>query len=183
MFENENAFSYAPVNRWGKKVAGGNAFALGKLIIPVNINNEHWSLCMAHVQERRIQYYDSMGGTGENFCNGLKRFLAHEAEKWTGKVITSPVFIKLVGCFWFSFGSVVCDVPQVDAGLLDVASWTVVGTATGTPRQLSCLDCGVFSCYFANFLSVGAPLSFPQADIPLFRRRMTVDTLRKHVAC
>jgi len=41
MFENENAFSYAPVNRWGKKVAGGNVFALGKLIIPVNINNEH----------------------------------------------------------------------------------------------------------------------------------------------
>ena len=75
-----------------------------------------------------------------------------------------------------------CDVPQVDADLLDVASWTAVGTATGTPRQLNCLDCGVFSCYFANFLSVGAPLNFSQTDTPLFRRHMTVDTLRKHVA-
>jgi len=183
MFENKNTFSYASVSRWANKVAGGNVFALDKLIIPVNINKVHWTLCVAHVQERRIQYYDSQGDTGEQFCNGLQRFLAHEAKKWTGKVIKSPVFIKLVGCFWFSFGSVVCDVPQVDRALLDVANWTVVGTASETPRQLNSLDCGVFSCYFANFLSVGEPLNFTQDDIPLFRRRMTIDTLRKHVAC
>ena len=74
MFENENAFSYAPVNRWGKKVAGGNVFALGKLIIPVNINNEHWSLCVAHVQERRIQYYDSMGARGRTSATASRDF-------------------------------------------------------------------------------------------------------------
>ena len=124
-----------------------------------------------------------MGDMGKHFCDSLKSSLAHEAEKWTGKVIKSPVFIKLVGCFWFSFGSVVCDVPQMDAELLDVASWTMDWTATGTPQQLNEEDCGVFSCYFANFLSVGEPLNFTQDDIPLFRRRMTIDTLRKHVAC
>ena len=82
-----------------------------------------------------------------------------------------------------AFYSAFCDWPhaQVDASLLDVASWIVVGTAPGTPRQLNGLDCGVFMCYFANFVSVDMALLFCQADIPLFRRRMTIDTLRKVV--
>jgi sentrin-specific protease 1 len=65
----------------------------------------------------------------------------------------------------------------VDASLLDVASWTVVGTAPGTPWQLSGVDCGVFACYFAYFASVDAPLAFDQRSIPHYRRRMTIDLL------
>jgi len=64
---------------------------------------------------------------------------------------------------------------------LDVANWTIVGTAPGTPLQLNGVDCGVFMCYFANFVSAGVALNFSQADIPLFRRRMTIDILRKVV--
>jgi len=64
---------------------------------------------------------------------------------------------------------------------LDVASWTIVGSTPGTPRQGNCDDCGVFMCFFANFLSANAALNFSQADIPLFRGRMTMDILRKLV--
>lgn len=86
MFENNDEYSYGSVKRWAKKVAGGNVFALDKFVVPTNINNSHWCCTVAHVQERRIEYYDSMGGSGAKFCNGLKRFFADEAKKWAGKV-------------------------------------------------------------------------------------------------
>jgi Ulp1 family protease len=86
MFENNNQYSFAAVKRWGKKVVGGNVFELDKLLIPVNISNRHWCLCVAHVQDKRIEYYDSMGSTGAHYCNGLKRFFADEAKNWVGKV-------------------------------------------------------------------------------------------------
>jgi len=81
MFENSNRYSYKSVKRWGKTVAGGDVFALDKLVIPVNISHSHWCLCVAHVKERRIQFYDSLGGTGAHYCEGLKRFLQDEAKK------------------------------------------------------------------------------------------------------
>jgi hypothetical protein len=55
------------VKRWSKKVksAGGCVFKLDKLIVPVNVSNSHWCLAVAHVRERRLQYYDSMVLQGE----------------------------------------------------------------------------------------------------------------------
>lgn len=50
MFENDNVYAYGSVKRWAKKVVGGNVFALNKLVVPVNISNSHWCLCVAHVQ-------------------------------------------------------------------------------------------------------------------------------------
>jgi len=86
MFENSDTYSYKYLKRWGKKVAGGNVFALDKLVIPVNITNSHWCLCVAHVKEKRIQYYDSQGGGGAHYCEGLKRFFEDEAKKQGGEV-------------------------------------------------------------------------------------------------
>ena len=59
--------SYGSVKRWSKKVksAGGCVFKLDKLIVPVNVSNSHWCLAVAHVRERRLQYYDSMVLQGE----------------------------------------------------------------------------------------------------------------------
>jgi hypothetical protein len=204
-------YLYARVSRWSRKVPGGNVFALDKFVVPTNINNSHWCCTVAHVQERRIEYYDSYGGLGAKFCNGLKRFFADEAKKWAGKVrggcprrprrpADSHVLTALAAhsspeatslkpqALRWHLGPPCClsrlrgtPSPQVDASLLDVASWTVTGTAASTPRQLNGVDCGVFTSYFANFLSAGAPLRFSQADIPLFRRRMTLDILNKQV--
>ena len=158
MFQDDCQYSYGSVKRWANNVAGGDVFALKQLIIPVNIGNSHWCLCVAHVQEKRIQFYCSMGGSGAHYCEGLRRFFADEAKKWRGK-------------------------DAVDLSLLDVESWNVVGTtAPGTPRQLNGLDCGAFICYFANYLSVDAALTFNQANITSWgRRRMTLDILRKLV--
>ena len=55
------------MKRWSKKVksAGGCVFKLDKLIVPVNVSNSRWCLAVAHVRERRLQYYDSMVLQGE----------------------------------------------------------------------------------------------------------------------
>ena len=129
------------MKRWSKKVksAGGCVFKLDKLIVPVNVSNSHWCLAVAHVRERRLQYYDSM-------------VLQGEAKKYNG-----------------------------DAGV-DVANWEVVpGGEMLTPQQANCDDCGVFTCIYANYVSADLPLGFTATDMPLFRKRITLDILRKKV--
>ena len=95
------------MKRWSKKVksAGGCVFKLDKLIVPVNVSNSRWCLAVAHVRERRLQYYDSMGGQGRRYPGGLRLFLQGEAKKYNG-----------------------------DAGV-DVANWEVVPTQVWGPRR------------------------------------------------
>ena len=129
------------MKRWSKKVksTGGCVFEIDKLIVPVNVSNSHWCLAVAHVRERRLQYYDSM-------------VLQGEAKKYNG-----------------------------DAGV-DVANWEVVpGGEMLTPQQANCDDCGVFTCIYANYVSADLPLGFTATDMPLFRKRIALDILRKKV--
>jgi Ulp1 family protease len=73
MFEN-NGYSYASVKRWSKKVkcTNGNVFLLDKMVVPVNVSNTHWCCCVAFVQKKQIKYFDSMGGDGMKYMEGLK---------------------------------------------------------------------------------------------------------------
>ena len=158
MFEG-GEYSYGSVKRWSKKVksTGGCVFKLDKLVVPVHVSNSHWCLAVAHVQKRRLKYYDSLGGDGHKYLNGLKLYLLDEAKKFSG-------------------------VTGVDQSLLDVANWEVVpGGKMLTPQQANCDDCGVFTCIYANYISADLPLGFTATDMPLFRKRITLDILRKKV--
>ena len=50
-----------------------------------------------------------------------------------------------------------------------------------TPQQDNGVDCGVFSCTFANYLSRDLSLSFSASDMRTFRQRITLDLLRAQV--
>ena len=50
-----------------------------------------------------------------------------------------------------------------------------------TPQQDNGVDCGVFSCMFANYLSRDLSLSFSALDMRTFRQRITLDLLRARV--
>lgn len=66
--------------------------------------------------------------------------------------------------------------------MLDVDSWEEVPTRLEeTPQQDNLVDCGVFTCTFANFLSLGLDLRFSAANIPTFRQRMTLELLNKKI--
>jgi sentrin-specific protease 1 len=53
-------YNFANVARWSKKVPGGNIFNLRYLLIPINISDLHWTLAVVFMEDRCIQYYDSL---------------------------------------------------------------------------------------------------------------------------
>ena len=127
--------SYGSVKRWSKKVksAGGCVFKLDKLIVPVNVSNSHWCLAVAHVRERRLQYYDSM-------------VLQGEAKKYNGDAGVDVANWEVVPTqVW---GPRRCG---AHAGEL-LAS-----------QQDNCDDCGVFTCIFSNYVSAALPFIFTAA--------------------
>ncbi|CAM9891796.1 unnamed protein product, partial [Chrysoparadoxa australica] len=73
----KGTYNYAGVKRWTRK-AKVDVFACSKVILPVNVNNMHWCLAVVWVQEKRIQYYDSMGGSGMTYLKALLRWLGDE---------------------------------------------------------------------------------------------------------
>lgn len=53
-------YEYRNVKRWSKKVPGKDIFALDKIVFPINVNESHWVCAVAFMQDKRIQFYDSM---------------------------------------------------------------------------------------------------------------------------
>jgi hypothetical protein len=70
---------YDNVKKWSSK-SGLDIFSpcCTALIVPVNIGNAHWCLAVAFMREKRILYYDSMGGPG-NSVHLLLQYIVGEA--------------------------------------------------------------------------------------------------------
>jgi len=133
---------------------GGNVFKLDKIIIPVNIGDNHWSLVIAYVQEREIKYYDSMeGGGGTKWMEVLQVYLRGEAKKWVGD-------------------------STVRKGLLKLDEWSLVSTTTNnTPQQNNGSDCGAFMCTFAKYVDEDLAMDFTCDDMKHIRVDITCSLL------
>jgi Ulp1 family protease len=59
-----------------------------------------------------------------------------------------------------------------------LSEWKKVKTTIETPKQQNGFDCGVFTCMFADFLSMGYPLSFTQEHITQCRERIALSILQ-----
>ena len=57
----QGRYCYKNGRRWGRKVPGKDIFNLKYVVCPININAVHWTCAIIFVEEKRIQYYDSMG--------------------------------------------------------------------------------------------------------------------------
>lgn len=69
----------------------------------------------------------------------------------------------------------VCDETHDKRGLtVDKKQWQL-HVVKKVPSQGNIVDCGVFTCKFADYLGEGQPLDFTQADMPYFRRRMLLE--------
>ncbi len=58
-------YNYMNIQRWFSKVPQKDIFKLKYIICPVNIDNVHWTIAVIFMEEKRIQWYDSCGGTGK----------------------------------------------------------------------------------------------------------------------
>jgi sentrin-specific protease 1 len=100
------------------------------------------------MEERRIQFFDSMHGSGAQYINGLMKYVKDE---WKAKK---------------------------GGELPDADEWKLVTCENNVPTQTNGVDCGVFTCMFADFLSMNRPLSFGQAHISQCRDRIALSIMK-----
>lgn len=144
----DGMYEYKNVKRWSKKVPGKDIFKLDKIIFPINQGRMHWVCAVVFMQEKRIQFYDSMGADGMEYLESLFQYIQDEHKAKHG------------------------------GPLPDIDDWKLVPCTEDTPRQGNGFDCGVFLCTFADFVSMGYPLTFSQQHINKCRKRIALSILR-----
>ncbi|WWC66956.1 uncharacterized protein I206_100863 [Kwoniella pini CBS 10737] len=136
---------YSAVKRWTKKV---DIFSMNTVVFPINIGNMHWTACAVNFDEKRIEYYDSMGDGGrhrDDVFELVRSYLNSEHKERKGKS--------------FNF-----------EGWSDEFN-------KNTPQQSNGSDCGVFSCQTLEMISRGRDLKkqgfeFNSENMPYFRKLM-----------
>ena len=136
LLDNENnSYNYSNVARFTKR-AKVNIFACSKVFIPINISNTHWTCCVIYITEKKIVYYDSMGGAGKRYVDAIMKYIQDEHKD------------------------------KLNTPLSDIADWkSIYGTRNGCPQQQNGCDCGVFTLVCCDFLSNDLPLSYSQEDV------------------
>lgn len=90
-------YNYKNVKRWGKKVPGKDVFNLKYIVCPINLDNMHWTSAVIFMEEKKIQYFDSMGGTAMEKLEGLLQYLKDEHKAKRGEDMDDSEW-KLVPC-------------------------------------------------------------------------------------
>ena len=90
-------YSYKNVKRWSKKVPGKDIFNLRYIFCPINLDNMHWTSAVIFMEEKKIQYYDSLGGTDRVKLEGLLEYVKDEYKAKKGGDMDVSEW-KLVGC-------------------------------------------------------------------------------------
>jgi hypothetical protein len=123
-------------------------FTKDKVIVPVNISNQHWVLCVIYMTKKTIECYDSLGvGGGHDIAQHLLDYVKGELKSKKGED-------------------------------LDEAEWTLNCAQADTPQQTNSDDCGVFTCIAADYIAADEPLCYSQFDMPHFRQRIAFCLLR-----
>ncbi len=53
-------------------------FSLKYIFCPINLKNTHWTLAVIFMEAKKIQYYDSCGGTDRAKMQGLLEYVKDE---------------------------------------------------------------------------------------------------------
>ena len=93
----QGKYNYNNVKRWGRKVPGKDIFNLKYIVVPINLGNLHWTSAVIFMEEKKIQYFDSMGGTDEAKLWGLFQYLKDEYKVKKGREMDTAGW-KLVPC-------------------------------------------------------------------------------------
>jgi sentrin-specific protease 1 len=142
-------YTYVNVTRWTKKF---NIFDKSKVFFPVNIEDTHWVLMIAYMQESRIVYLDSFGGAGENaYTRALKTYIVEEAFTKYDKNI-------------------------------DISKWTVddfnsMRMEWDLHRQTNNFDCGMFVIMWVDYILDSLRPNFTQMDLIHCRSRVSTTIL------
>ena len=132
-------------------VAQTNMFDYDLVIVPV-FKPAHWCLSTVHLNEKRITYYDSLGGCQANCCDTLLDLLSACHEHYYGKQLKRDKW-KCVDTYMHK----------------------------EVPRQKNLNDCGAFVCAYAEYISAGHALEFKQSDMGQFRRKIIISLITNSI--
>ena len=155
MFDEKNSnpslrgrYNYDNVSHWSKNVPGKNIFKLKYILIPINLDNMHWTTAVIYMEEKRIQYYDSMGGTDEAKLKGLFQYVQDEYMAKNG------------------------------GQEMDVSGWVLVPCTSDTPQQTDAFNCGAFACSICDNISQGCGFLFNQSNMDEYRKRIILSIIK-----
>jgi len=105
MFDDKNShpakrgrYNYNNVKRWSKKVPGKDIFNLRYIVCPINLDNMHWTSAVIYMEDKKICYYDSLGGTEWTKLEGLLEYVKDEHKAKKGKELEGWEEWELLGC-------------------------------------------------------------------------------------
>lgn len=138
---------YNSIRRWTRKV---DIFNFDFITVPVHLGN-HWCLAFIDFTQRKISYYDSLGGQSNGCCDILLDYLRDESKDKKKKEFDDENW-NLINAY-----------------------------SDGIPQQSNGSDCGVFACTYAEYLTRRAKLTFGQEDMPYFRKKMIYELVEKKI--
>ena len=59
--------------------------------------------------------------------------------------------------------------------------WTLLSKVESTPIQKNCHDCGVYTCMFADCLSLGCKIDFTPSDVTTYRKKLAWIMLKDEI--
>jgi len=77
MSGSRNVYDYSGVRRWTRRV---DIFEKDRILFPINLNNSHWALAMIDLENRTVEYFDSLGFPHRKILDDLLRWLCDESE-------------------------------------------------------------------------------------------------------
>jgi sentrin-specific protease 1 len=81
-----------------RTIPGKDIFALDKIFVPINKGMSHWVCAVIYMQEKRIQFYDSLGADGKDYLRHLLRYLKDDHKDKKNVPLPDPKSWKLVSC-------------------------------------------------------------------------------------
>ncbi len=115
------------------------------MFFPINIDEAHWTLVIALMQEKRIVYRDSNEGSGHEYTNAIKRYVIDEMREKREHTMTQAEQDE-----W-----VVEPLPPADS-----------------PGQENRFDCGMFVCMYADYLLQNLPEQFSCHNMMMLRQKI-----------
>jgi sentrin-specific protease 1 len=144
LYANQGKYCFDEVKRWSKNVYGKDIFQLKHVFFPININNIHWAAVVAHIQERRLEYYDSMSATDQDlYLKLIFDYLKDEHKATNGGL----------------------ELEHQDL-------WQLQDCSLHCPKQENLNDCGVFTCTFAYHLATANHCNFKQDYVTVIRKKL-----------
>ena len=132
--------------------AAGDVDLLGLhyVLVPINLNKNHWSLVVLDLHAHCVLYLDSLRDTPSAEAVSAVR-------RWFEEAVREHYSAE-------------------QAAALGLSAWPVLMNE-GMPRQRDGYNCGVFVVGYAHSLGQGVPFCFGSGDGDILRRRIALDLL------